>query len=58
MNDDPLPWPIPPIWPKDLANVRALLTDEEWADLERRLVHLPDGRLVAWDSVLPTPKRN
>lgn len=58
MVDDPLPWPQPPIWPKDLPSIRALLTDKEWVELERRLVHLSDGRLVAWDSVLPLPARN
>lgn len=58
MKHNPLPWPLPPIWAKDLANIRELLTDDEWAELQRRLVHLSDGRLVAWYSVLPLPARN
>ena len=33
-----LEWPNPPIWPEDLPLIRALLTDEEYAALLRRLV--------------------
>ena len=40
-------WPKPPIWPEDLPLIRQLLTEEEYEDLLRRLIHcLPDGPLV------------
>ncbi len=31
-------WPKPPIWPDDLPLIRELLTDEEYAELLRRMV--------------------
>ena len=31
-------WPKPPIWPRDLPVIRELLTDEEYAELLRRMV--------------------
>jgi len=51
-------WPLPPLWPDDLDKIRELLSPQEWAELERRLVHLPDGWLVAWETVFPCPGAN
>ncbi len=31
-------WPKPPIWPEDLPLIRELLSDEEYAELLRRMV--------------------
>ena len=40
-------WPKPPIWPDDLPLIRDLLTDEEYAELLRRMVRvLPNGPLL------------
>ncbi len=33
-------WPKPPIWPEDLPLIRELLTDEEYAELLRRMVQV------------------
>ena len=52
-------WPKPPIWLEDLPTVRALLTDEEFALMLRRLVVvLPYGPLVDPWSVLAFPSPN
>ena len=51
-------WPLPPLWPDDLDKIRERPSPQEWAELERRLVHLPDGRLVAWEAVFPCPGAN
>ncbi len=40
-------WPKPPIWPDGLPLIRKLLTDEEYAELLRRMVQvLPNGPLL------------
>ncbi len=40
-------WPKPPIWPEDLPLIRELLTEEEYAELLRRMVQvLPNGPLL------------
>ncbi len=40
-------WPKPPIWPGDLPLIRELLTDEEYAELLRRMVQVvPNGPLL------------
>ena len=36
-------WPKPPIWPEDLPLIRELLTDEEYAELLKRMVHVVRG---------------
>ncbi len=36
-------WPLPPIWPDDLPLIRELLTDDEYAELLRRMVQLLPG---------------
>ena len=33
-------WPKPPIWPEDLPLIRELLTDDEYAELLRRMVQV------------------
>ena len=38
-------WPKPPIWPEDLPLIRDLLTDEEYAELLRRMV-MSNGPLL------------
>ncbi len=44
--------PQPPIWPEDLPLIRELLTDEEYAELLRRMVHvLPNGPLLDYRQV-------
>ena len=43
-------WPLPPLWPDDLDKIRELLSPQEWAELERRL--------VAWETVFPCPGAN
>ncbi len=49
------PWPIPPIWPEDLPLICELLTDEEYAELLRRMVQvLPNGPLLNYKTV-PEP---
>ncbi len=41
-----LSWPQPPIWPEDLPLIRALMTEDEYAELCQRLVRVsPDGSL-------------
>ena len=38
-------WPKPPIRPDDLPLIRELLTDEEYAELIKRMVQvLPNGK--------------
>ena len=45
-------WPKPPIWPEHLPLIRELLTDEEYAELLRRLVQvLPNGPLLDYRQV-------
>ncbi len=51
-------WPKPPIWPKDLPLIRELMTDEEYAELLRRMVqarrpglHRLERRLRASDDI-------
>ncbi len=40
-------WPKPPIWPEDLPLIRELPSDEEYAELLRRMVQvLPNGPLL------------
>ncbi len=36
-------WPLPPISPEDLPLIRELLTDEEYAELLRRMVQVFPG---------------
>ena len=38
-------WPKLPIWPEDLPLIRELLTDEEYAELLRRMV-MSNGPLL------------
>ncbi len=33
-------WPKPPIWPEDLPLIHELLTDEEYAEVLRRVVQV------------------
>ena len=48
-------WPKPPIWPEDLPLSRELLTDEEYAELLKRMVQVvphgprPPGRHLGAD---------
>ena len=40
-------WPKPPIWSEDLTLIRELLTEEEYAELLRRMIQvLPHGPLL------------
>src|SRR3989304_5077633 len=43
-------WPLPPLWPDDLDKIRELLSPQEWAELERRL--------VAWGTGFPCAGAN
>jgi hypothetical protein len=46
-------------WPEELALISEFLTDEEFAELLGRLVHLlPDGPLVDWREVFEQPSEN
>ncbi len=52
-------WPRPPIRREHLPLIRALLTQEEYDELLRRLVHvLPDGPLVDHRQVFTESGRN
>ena len=50
-------WPKPPIWPEDLPLIRELLTDEEYAELLRRMV-LPNGPLLGYRQAFGEPCKN
>ena len=51
-------WPMPPIWPEDLPLIRQLLTDEEYAELLRRIVQiLPNGLLLDYRQAFGEPSR-
>ena len=40
-------WPKPPIWPEGLPLIREPLTDDEYAELLRRMIQvLPNGPLL------------
>ena len=52
-------WPIPPIWPDDLPLIRELLTEEEYAELLRRMVQvLPNGPLLDYRQAFGEPSNN
>ncbi len=52
-------WPRPPIWPEDLPLIRQLLTDEEYAELLRRMVQvLPNGPLLNYRQAFGRPSKN
>ncbi len=45
-----LTWPKPPIWPEDLPLIRELLTDEEYAELLRRMAQVYGPLLDCWQA--------
>ena len=49
-------WPKPPIWPEDLPLIRELLTDEEYAEVLRRMVQVY-GPLLDSKQVFGEPSR-
>ncbi len=52
-------WPKPLIWPEDLPLVRELLTEEEYAELLRRMVQvLPNGPLLEYRQAFGEPSKN
>ncbi len=52
-------WPKSPIWPDDLLLIRKLLTDEEYAELLRRMIQvLPNGLLVDYPQAFGEPSSN
>ena len=52
-------WPKPPIWPEDLPLIRELLTDEEYAELLRRMVQvLPNGPLLDYKQAFGEQSEN
>ncbi len=52
-------WPKSPIWPEDLPLIRELLTDEEYAELLRRMVQVVlNGPLLGYPQVFGEPSKN
>ena len=51
-------WPKPPIWAEDLPLIRELLTNEEYAELLKRMVQvLPNGPLLDYKQGLESRAR-
>jgi hypothetical protein len=49
----------PPTWPEHPPEIRELPSEEEFADLVRRLIHvLPDGPLLDHEKVFGKPSEN
>ena len=52
-------WPLPPIWPEDLPLIHELLTDEEYAELLRRMVQVvPNGPLLNYKQAFGEPSKD
>ncbi len=52
-------WAKPPIWPEDLSLIRELLTDEEYAELLRRMVQvLQNGPLLDYKQAFGEASEN
>ncbi len=51
--------PKPPIWPENLPLIRELLTEEQYAELLRRMVRvLPNGPLLDYKRAVGEPSKN
>ena len=51
--EEPMIWPVPPIWPQDLPLIAELLGPDEYERLLTTLVVGPTGALVRPSSRLP-----